>query len=399
VRRVALLSLAVLATALAGCGDDDAESSHRVRGDTLTVYASLPLHGEDAQAGKAAELGMRSALADAGHGVGDKAIRLVVLPSTRPEDDEWDPGTIEANAERAADDATTIAYLGELDQGGSAVSLPVTNRAGILQVSPADGLTSLTRTPPGRPTAGPDRYYPDGPHNFVRLVPPDLDAARAIVERIRQGNVRRLVVVDGARIADRELEAMVTAQLGLAPAREVTRVTTRRMDDPAQVGNQAAELTEEVVAARPDAIVFAAAAGPEATALLGELAAQLPDVPLWGGPPLALGIGRLSAAPSRACAMTVPVRPRRLSKVARQLLSDVRDEGVDDADSEALLGYDAMRLTLDAIADGGPERSGVIAAARATGPRDGLMGSYSIVRGGDPAGRRPVCAPLVPARG
>jgi branched-chain amino acid transport system substrate-binding protein len=397
VRRVALLSLAVFAIALAGCGQDDAESAHRVRGDTLTVYASLPAHGDDARAGKAAELGMRSALADAGSRAGGKTIRLVALSSTRLGDEGWDPGTIEANAERAADDATTIAYLGELDQGGTAISLPVTNRAGILHVSPADGLTSLTRTPPGRPTAGPDRYYPEGPRNFVRLVPPDLDAARAIVRRIRKGNMRRLVVVDGARIADRELESMVTALLGLAPVREVTRVTTRRRDDPAQVGEQAAELTEEIVAARPEGIVFAGTAGPEATALLGELAAQLPDVPLWGGPPLALGIGRLSAAPSRACAMTVPVKRRTLSGSGRRLLAAVGTEGVHGVEADALLGYDAMRLTLDAIADGGPDRHRVVSAARATGPRDGLMGKYSIASNGDPSGRRPICERLVPA--
>ena len=43
------------------------------------------------------------------------------MSSTRPVDQTWDPGTVEAGAERAVDDPTAIAYLGELDLGASAV--------------------------------------------------------------------------------------------------------------------------------------------------------------------------------------------------------------------------------------------------------------------------------------
>jgi branched-chain amino acid transport system substrate-binding protein len=396
VRRVALLSLAVLASALPGCGDAGQADSNRVKGDALTVYASLPAHGLDADAGKAAALGMRQALADAGRRVGGRKVRLTVLPSTRPGDERWDPGTIEANAERAADDATAIAYIGELDQGGSAVSLPVTNRAGILQVSPADGLTSLTRTPPGRPTAGPDRYYPEGARNFARLVPPDIEAARAIVDKLRERGSRRVAVVDGARIADRELESMIAAMIGTGLPRSVARVTVRDTDETVQLREQAADLAEELAAERPDAVLFAASAGPEADALLADLAARLPEVPLWGGPPLALGIGDFSAAPSGACAVTGLAAPAGPSRTARRLLRAVTRTGASSATADALLGYDAMRLTLDAIEEAGADRHKAIAAARAPGPREGLMGRYSMARNGDLRGRRPVCLALLP---
>ena len=84
----------------------------------------------------------------------------MTVPSNRPGDQDWDPGTVEANAKRAADDPRTIAYVGELDRGASAVSVPRTNHADLLQVSPLDGLTSLTRRPPGRPRAGPRALLP-----------------------------------------------------------------------------------------------------------------------------------------------------------------------------------------------------------------------------------------------
>lgn len=366
-RRAALLTLAASA-AIAGCGGDDAPETTRVAGDTLTVYASLPAHGETAAAGAEAEAGMRKALADARRQAARRTVRLVVLPSTRPGDRNWDPGTVEANAERAAEDPTTIAYLGELDQGASAVSLPVTNSAGILQVSPADGLTSLTRTPPGRPRAGPERYYPDRGWTFARLVPPDREAAEAIVAEIQKQDPRSLVVLHGERIADRELESMVLARLGIAPRQEVTRITVRD-GEPDQVPG----LLEEVTAARPDAIVLAAAGGPDAAALLAALARRFPDVPLWGAPQL-LRDGGYASVPESACAYT----------------------GVQG--NARSLGYDAMRLVLEATDAAGPDRLRVVRAVRGGSRLRGPRGPIVLDARGDVTGRKAVCVPLASGR-
>jgi branched-chain amino acid transport system substrate-binding protein len=139
--------------------------------------------------------GERLALADAGHRAGALRVRLRHLDSTDPGDRLSDPDRVSANAEQAADDETAIAYIGELDYGASAVSVPITNDAGILQVSPGDGLTSLTRSVPGRPRAGPERYYPTGERSFLRLVPNDLLQAEVMLEQIRERGARRLALV------------------------------------------------------------------------------------------------------------------------------------------------------------------------------------------------------------
>jgi branched-chain amino acid transport system substrate-binding protein len=154
--RTALLCAAALA--LGGClSTREPEESSRISGGTVTVYSSLPRHGVSAPVAAAVAAGERLALADAGHRAGAR-VRLRRLDSTDPGDRLWDPDRVSANAEQAADDETAIAYIGELDYGASAVSVPITNDAGILQVSPSDGLTSLTRSVPGRRRAGPERY-------------------------------------------------------------------------------------------------------------------------------------------------------------------------------------------------------------------------------------------------
>jgi branched-chain amino acid transport system substrate-binding protein len=328
VRRVLPTLLVVLAASLTACGggDDDGEST-QVGGDELTVYASLPAHGTDARAGAAAEAGMRSALARAGGRAGDRRVELVRLSSTRPGDRTWDPGTVEANADRAAEDPTTIAYLGELDGGASAVSLPVTNREQILQISPADSLTSLTQRPPGRPRAGPERYYPEERRTFIRLVPADVLAARRIVAALRQRDVRRVAIVTGGGIADHELEGMILGLIGTGQPHTVTRTGAPTEDgDPEQV----ADLVDEVADADPQAIVYLAVDGPRTRAALAGLEARLPGVPLMTGPP------------------SLAARAMRCARA---------------------LGERAMELTLEAIDAAGPDRVGVVEAAKAAPKR------------------------------
>jgi ABC-type branched-subunit amino acid transport system substrate-binding protein len=327
VRRALPLLLAVLAASMVACGDDEPEST-RVRGDTLTVYASVPTHGAEARAGRAAELGMRRALAQAGGEAGGRRIEFVSLPSTRLGDETWDPGTVESNADRAAEDPTTIAYIGELDRGASAVSLPVTNREQILQVSPADTLTSLTRRPPGRPRAGPERYYPSELQTFVRLVPPDLGAARRVVAELRARDTRRLAIVTGDGIADHEFEAMLLGLIGTGQPQTIDRFAAPdRDDDPDGVS----DLADDLVESEPQAIVYVAADSRPTRAVLAAIGARLPSVTLITGPAAA----------------------RQQELLARS------------ARCARLLGRDAMRLTLAAIDAAGPDRRAVVKAAKA----------------------------------
>jgi branched-chain amino acid transport system substrate-binding protein len=156
---VGLVRTAAVLLVLAGClGGDESGDGSRVSSGTLTVYTSLPRTGVSEPVARAVAAGERLALSDSGGRAWSRRVRLVRVSSNDPDDDLWDPDRVSANARRATDVDTAIAYIGELDYGGSAVSLPITNDAGILQVSPFDGLTSLTRTPPGLRRAGPERY-------------------------------------------------------------------------------------------------------------------------------------------------------------------------------------------------------------------------------------------------
>ena len=369
--RPSLALLALAGLALSGCLGGGESTATRIEGDRLTIYSSLPSRGGSAQAARAVEAGQRLALADSEGRVGRYRVRLVQLDSSRPDEAGWDPAQVNANAERAADDETAIAYVGELDHGASAVSLPVTNEAGLLQVSPGDSLASLTRGLPRSPRDRPERYYPSGRRSFLRLVPNDGVLADALLELIERDGADRVALIQDESISGGELASRLVRRArerGLEPAGSV-----EDRDEPAD----APELAETVAERRPDAVVYSGTAGPGFPGLMRALDRELPFTPLLGGTGLSAA-GAPAAAPEEVL-MLRPVRPpgyypRRSRELLRRL---------DGARPEALYGYEAVRIVLDAVEGAGADRGGVIRHALAPRGRDGAIGSYRVLPGGD----------------
>ena len=73
----------------------------------------------------------------------------------------WDPVAVGANARQAVQDSSAAAYIGELDSEPTRASVPITNDAGLVQVSPGAGAVDLTGPAAGYPDS-PDRYRPSG---------------------------------------------------------------------------------------------------------------------------------------------------------------------------------------------------------------------------------------------
>jgi branched-chain amino acid transport system substrate-binding protein len=385
---VALAGLA-LAAAACGGGDDPAP-----RGDgSLAVYSSVPRKGVLARKGEAVAAGQRMALEDAEERAGGRRGRLVQLDGAGDGDDPWDPAEIESNAERAVDDPAAVAYLGEVALGGSAVSVPVTNADGLLQVSPGDSLPSLTQPDPGGGGEIPARYYPEGNRTFVRLVPHGGLEAKVLVDWARERGAGRLVLVRDQRVHGTEIAswALNEAQrTGLPVEVEPAREGSDDYDD----------LAAEVAEGRPKAVIITMPAGADATKVAAALRAALPATPV-------LAAAAATAAPPAGVEFIDPhLPPEEYGERAAGVLKRLGRRPGDPLALDALYGYESMRLVLDAIEraepGGADARAAVLRAA--TGPRrvEGVFGTYSLVPGGDvatsafgsfratPGGRRPL---------
>jgi len=174
------VALCAVLAGLAGCGaTDTAAGNNRVSGDTLTIYSSVPLHGASAVSGRAVIGGERIALQQVGGRVGRYRVVLRVLDDSTTQRGEWDPGQTTLDVRQAVRDRTTIGYIGELNSGASAISIPPLNRVGIPQISPTSTAVGLTQDAPGASPGEPQKYYPTGVRTFARVIPNDSVQAAA----------------------------------------------------------------------------------------------------------------------------------------------------------------------------------------------------------------------------
>jgi branched-chain amino acid transport system substrate-binding protein len=372
-------SSALLLVLLAGCSGGGSKEA-KTPGGPLTVYMSAPAHGGEARAGAAAAAGAQLALSDAHGQAGDRDVRLVRLDDSKPDSPTWDPAAVEANAKRAAADPATIAYIGELDEGGSAISVPVTNDAGLLQVSPLDGLTTLTRDQPGAAFGtGPARYYPSGKRTFLRLVPTDALQAGELVRWAGEQGVRRLVVVQDDQVFSRALGQQAVTLAEHAGMTVAGLLEPR--DDPRGFDDFALKIAQ----ARPDGVIYTGLGDATAGPLLTAIKRRLPGARLFGSSALASASSPAQGLPDIQL-LSPLLPPSEYGPRARSVLARLRAPRVGAARTEALYGYEAMRVVLDAIADSDADPGDRAAVARAgltPRSRRSVIGDYRVTAGGE----------------
>src|SRR5689334_16974010 len=179
-QRLALGTLIVsaLTIGVAGCAGSN---SGIQAGEKADVYVSMPLHGPQAASGRDVVDGARLALADAHGKVGELEVRATYLDDTSGSGPaaDWSAAVAAANARQASQDSAAIAYIGDFDSGATRSSLPITNEAHILQVSPAASAIDLVQPFLGAGDQLPDEVQPTGERTFGRVIPSDEVQAQA----------------------------------------------------------------------------------------------------------------------------------------------------------------------------------------------------------------------------
>jgi branched-chain amino acid transport system substrate-binding protein len=176
--------------ALSACSTDE----ETVEGP-VTVYVSLPLSGPAEPDVRDVADGARLALEQANGRAGDLEVEARYLDDANPVS-RWDPAAVGRNARRAAQDSSTAAYIGELDSQPTRTSMPITNDAGIGQISPGASGIDLTAPAEGYPDS-PEAYRPSGEISFARVIPSDAVQVRALAEWAAELEVRKMLLSRG----------------------------------------------------------------------------------------------------------------------------------------------------------------------------------------------------------
>jgi branched-chain amino acid transport system substrate-binding protein len=377
-----VLGVLVLGGGATGCGGDDGKRSAVEHGpDTLTIYSSLPLQGPDRARARDMVNAIKLALQEAGGKVGPFTINYIALDSAEPGARTWSGDRVLDNARQAVRDLNSIAYIGDRDSAATALSVPLTNEGGILQVSPSSTYDGLTRA--SRRHGEPDRFYPSGARTFGRVVPADHVQASALTGYMKVLGVRSL-----ALLADREIYGGgIADEVEEAAARQGIEVLERGRidalrDDPSGPARKVAET-------RADAFLFAGTTDTGAAAIFKAVAAATPRMKLFG--PAAVAdqafANALPAAVQRRMHVTTPaLPPRLLPSAARAFRDRFRTTFGRQPAPEALQAYEAANAVLHSIGaagEKGNDRRAVTKAFFSIRDRESVLGRYSIDRFGD----------------
>jgi branched-chain amino acid transport system substrate-binding protein len=350
----------------------------------LTIYSSLPFSGASQPHARGIARGAALALEEADSSAGGYPIRYVSLDDSTRRAGTWTPSATARNARMAARDPSALAYIGELNSGASAISMPILNRAGIAQISPSNTANSLTRGGPGTVPGEPGRYYPTGRRHYVRLAPNDRVQGAALATLMRRRGCRRVAVITDGEIYGSGVGHFVRRSARVNRLRVVFRGTIGRL-------RSYRVFAARVARRRPSCVVFTGITANGAVRLFADLARALPRAGLFGSDGIAESgfsdprQGGLPRRVARRVLVTIaPRAPLAYPPGGRDFFRRYgRRYGDRNPDPYAIFGYEAMRLALDAVAARGADRQGVIDWLRAVRDRDSVLGTYGFDRYGD----------------
>ena len=391
-------AVAVAALAIAGCGSSNSSSSSTSAsssasgssgGNTVNIYSDLPLKGAvSAQTGPALN-GEKLALSQAGNKAGQWKINFVSLDdSTATSPTNYDLNVCQANARKAATDPKAVYMVGPFNSGCAKVEIPITNQAGLAQVSPANTYPGLTTNDPGTASGEPQQYYPTGKRTYLRIVPRDTIQGQAGLVAMKQLGCTRVAVADdktpyGAGLAtqiqlnQKKYGITVTGVTPLDPTSPNFRSYASSVksqgadcvytafDPPGEV-----QLVKDINSAVPTAKIF----GGDGVCSSGE------TNPSKGGFPAT--IAPLFFCTQAAQGLTTYPGGKAFAS-AYKAKYGVATSAIDPY---AIYGYEDMQLALKTIAKLGAQgnsKSAVVSALFATKNYSGAIGTYGFDKNGD----------------
>lgn len=165
---------------------------------TIKLYTSWPMQGAMIPEGTAMKRAVDLAVEHAGGRVAGYRIQVVNLDDASPVTGSWD-GTVEAeNAQKAVADRDAMVYLATYNSGAAKVSMPITNKTGVAQVTVANTYPGLTK--PGHAPGEPGIYRPTGKVNYFRAHPADDIQGAAAAKWAQCLGVKRVFILDDRQL-------------------------------------------------------------------------------------------------------------------------------------------------------------------------------------------------------
>ncbi len=385
----------VFALVVAACGSDSSgggsSGGAKVSGSSLTVYSSLPFQGTSKGQSTAVQQGEKLALKQVNNKVGKYTIKYKSLDdSTAQNPGTADEGQTAQNARKAVQDKSTVFYLGEFNSGGTKVSLPILNKAGIAQISPSNTAVGLTTNEAGADPGEPQKYYPAKTRTYARVVPKDTIQGAALATVMKEDGCKSVHIFNDKTTYGAGLAKNISSsakQQGL---------TVEGNDGTDKNAPNYRSLAQKVKA---DCFVGSGVTGENYIQVFKDVAAANPSIKLYGPDGVAEeaftnpkkgGIPASVGARTKITVATLGLDEfkKRNNAEAEKFFADFKSTyGTSKPDPYAIYGYETMKLALDTLKAVGAkanDRKAVVAQlVGKTKGRNSVLGTYDIDKNGD----------------
>ena len=390
---VAGLLVPALAVGVAACGDDgdsggsaDETTGTETASGELTVRSSLPLQG--AQRPQTTDLvnGIKLALKQANNKAGNFTITYQSKDDSTAQAGTWTAEAVSANARSAAQDEKTVAVIGEFNSGASAISIPILSDAKVPQISPANTAVGLTSDEPGAEPGEPDKYYPTGFRNYTRIVPKDTIQGAALATIMKKDGCTKVAMANDKEVYGAGLSRNIEIS---AKAQSLNIIFNEPIDPKAP---NYRSLASRAKGEGADCFVYSGITSNNGVQIYKDFEAALPSAKLYGPDGVAeAGFfdpkeGGIPADVANKVKLTVAtLSPDSYGEAGKKFFADYEAEyGEKNPNPYSIYGFEAMSLTLDAIARSKTgKREDIVKALFATKDRDSPLGTYSIDPMGD----------------
>ena len=404
------LLVAALALVATGCGGGDSGGGvtalpsssctaleYEGDGDPDYILASdFPLQGSSRTQTEQIVAAIKFQLQQQDWKAGDYNIAYQSCDDSTAQAGSWDSGKCSANANAYAANDAVIGVIGTFNSGCAAIEIPVLNQApdgGIPMLSPANTYVCLTAEAPSCDSTEPDKYYPSGSRNYVRVVANDAYQGSADAEFAKSEGVKSVYILNdkqayGLGVATNFRDAAESLGIKIAgfaawdsKATSYTSIYDKIKQTDADAvflgglicENGAQLIKDKVAVLGPnDGVKLIAPDGFTTQATIDEAGSASAGMYLSvAGQPIDTFTGKAKEFVDGLLAGPLSGKP---------------------IDPYAIYGGQAIQTMLDAIAASDGSRSDVISKLFASDVQDGLLGSFTFNEDGDPGHVGPTVA-------
>ena len=352
----------------------------------VIVASDLPLQGSGRTQTVQMTAAIKYILKQANFKSGDKKIGYQSCDDSTAQAGKWESSKCSANANAYANNKNVIAVIGTFNSGCAEIEIPVLNRAPdgpVGMVSPANTYVGLTHTGPGTAAGEPEKYYPTGKRNYIRIVAADDYQGAADALLAKQLGAKKVFILN-----DKEAYGQGVAGdfKNVLPEVGLSSVGFTAWDGKA---SSYEALANKIKQSGADAVFLGGLICENGGKLIKDLRSVLgadfkilaPD----GFTPISAVVDGAGAKAAEGITVSVAGLPNeQLGAAGKKFVKDFgATQPGGNVDPYSAYAAQAMQVVLDAIDRSDGTRASVASELFNTDVTDGILGSFKINENGD----------------